>query len=232
MSEQVSNRRAAVVDRVLAANAEAQFALAQKIQTGLESIHRVLGERPVSVRRGEREWPSSHPEAEARLRARLVSNDLKAWERPTVERALAAFESARSELAALVEVARPLQEEYGRLRWSRFFLVTSSAGGHIHRDQHCSTCHLTTRYGWLPELSGLTEKDAVEAEGPRLCSVCFPSAPLEWTVGEEKKVDPKVCLGSGKPARREGRYYRCAICGTGVRPSASGLASRHHRAPA
>ena len=68
--------------------------------------------------------------------------------------------------------------------WSRFFLVTSSAG-HVHSSMHCSTCRPTTRYGWLPELSGKTEAVAVDELGPTLCTVCFPSAPVEYTEGKK-----------------------------------------------
>jgi hypothetical protein len=68
--------------------------------------------------------------------------------------------------------------------WSRFFLVTSSTG-HVHSSMSCSTCRPTTTFGWLPELSGKTEQLAVEQLGPTLCSVCFPSAPVEWTSGKK-----------------------------------------------
>jgi hypothetical protein len=71
--------------------------------------------------------------------------------------------------------------------WSRFFLVTSSQG-HVHSSMHCPTCRPTTTYGWLPELSGKTEADAVAEHGPALCSVCFPSAPTEWTTEKISKA--------------------------------------------
>lgn len=71
--------------------------------------------------------------------------------------------------------------------WSRFFIV-NNAGGHIHWTMSCSTCYPTTDFGWLPNLSGLTEADAVEEWGGILCSVCFPSAPVEHTNGVNKKT--------------------------------------------
>lgn len=67
--------------------------------------------------------------------------------------------------------------------WSRFFLVS---GGHIHHSTHCHTIRLTTDVGWLPDLSGLTEVEAVEEHGEILCSHCFPLAPVEWTNGVSK----------------------------------------------
>lgn len=72
--------------------------------------------------------------------------------------------------------------------WSRFFLVVSSQG-HIHSSMYCSTCYNTTRYGWLPELSGREEVDTIELCGPVLCSVCFPSAPVAWQGGKVRKKE-------------------------------------------
>ena len=90
--------------------------------------------------------------------------------------------------AALAEA----KAEYDRLTaqytgWSRFFLVTNT-GGHIHSGTNCSTCRWNTLFAWLPELSGLTEADAVAEYGEILCSICYPSAPVEWTQGVNKKT--------------------------------------------
>ena len=100
-------------------------------------------------------------------------------------------------------------------------------GGHIHSTMACSTCRPTTVFAWLPELSGLSEKDAVEAYGPLLCSVCFPSAPVEWTVGTVSEK-PK-CPGSGEhvpnPNRR--RYLECPVCGEYVSVTSTGKLRAH-----
>ena len=58
---------------------------------------------------------------------------------------------------------------------------------HIHSSTSCHTLRPTTKIGWLPELSGLTESDAVDEWGEILCSHCFPSAPVAWTIGVNKK---------------------------------------------
>jgi hypothetical protein len=68
--------------------------------------------------------------------------------------------------------------------WSRFFLVR---GGHIHSSLSCPTCNRNgsmTIFQWLTDLSGLTEGDAVAEYGAVLCTVCFPSAPVEYTNGK------------------------------------------------
>ena len=99
---------------------------------------------------------------------------------------------------------------------------------------NCSTCNKgahRTSFGWLPALSGLSEKDAVAEQGPVLCTVCFPSAPVEWTEGQlnanGEYVAPKTyCSGSGTrnvkgeigPPRGYSmtRYAVCADCETVV----------------
>ena len=57
--------------------------------------------------------------------------------------------------------------------WRRFFLVK-----HIHSSQHCSSFRPTTRVGWLPQVSGLTEAEAVAEYDATLCTKCFSSAPV------------------------------------------------------
>lgn len=95
---------------------------------------------------------------------------------------LARYEENETRIADIEGQIRSLEATY--TGWSRFFLVVSSAG-HIHSSMHCSTCRPTTRFGWLPELSDSTETEAVASHGPTLCSVCFPSAPLDWTTGKK-----------------------------------------------
>lgn len=85
-------------------------------------------------------------------------------------------------LGRLADEIEVLQDAY--TGWSRFFLVTSSPG-HIHRSMSCSTCRPTTRYGWLPAVSGANEAEAVAEYGPTLCTVCYPSAPTEYTIGKK-----------------------------------------------
>lgn len=89
---------------------------------------------------------------------------------------LAEIREREAEVAREYEAYDALNAAYDG--WARFFVVTSSAG-HIHSSMSCGTCRVTTTYGWLPSLSGLTEADAVAECGPALCSVCFPSAPLD-----------------------------------------------------
>lgn len=87
--------------------------------------------------------------------------------------------------SAAEELAGPLHAEYARRPWSRFFSVP---GGHIHRDNGLG-CNRRpdTEQRWNPALSGKSEAEAVEALGPNMCTVCYPSAPVEWSAGTPRK---------------------------------------------
>ena len=112
-------------------------------------------------------------------------------------------------------------------RWLRFFLVPD---GHIHSSACCHSLHVTTRIGWLPELSGETEAAAVAAHGPLLCSKCFPLAPVEWTRGNQTPADQ--CSGSGHYVPNANLRYRsprgiCPVCGQTVSVTSRAKARRH-----
>lgn len=124
---------------------------------------------------------------------------------------------------------RELNEVWEEERWSRFFLVR---GGHIHSGFACHTLRPTTDIGWLPDLSGLTEADAVAAHGCILCTHCFPSAPVEWTRFKHGEKDPsEYCPGSGgapvPSEKRRMRYAECPECGNFPALTTYGLLRKH-----
>lgn len=160
-----------------------------------------------------------------------TANDIKAQ--------IAKLSETMSELDAQ---AAPLNAEYADRRWSRFFIVRGK-DGHIHSSMDCSTCNngrQATQFGWLPELSGQTEAQAVAEQGAILCTVCFPSAPVEWTNGHELAEQAKKagqCSGSGKsydpslPHRKgfySGNWATCPDCGEGVTLT-KGMKLRAHK---
>jgi len=135
----------------------------------------------------------------------------------------------REQLAALHAAIRVEDEVYAQHRWPRFFLVVSS-DGHIHRTMSCSTCLPRTRFGWLPDLSGLDEAAAVAAHGAKLCTVCYPSAPVEWTNAFELAREARKaseCPASRTVAQRRFGYTRCPKCGKGYRPTRNGYIPAH-----
>lgn len=97
------------------------------------------------------------------------------------QKTLDEVERLRAERYRKMTQANEMDAEWIRRgRWSRFWLVVSSAG-HIHKTTGCQTCRRTTRFGWMPEYSGMTEEEAIAKLGrwaESLCSVCFPAAPV------------------------------------------------------
>lgn len=95
----------------------------------------------------------------------------------------------RAELATLRERSEPLEREYANRLWKRYFLVTNG-NGHVHRGRTCATCFPTTRYGWLPALSGCDESAMVAEYGEQACTVCFPAAPSLYADLKAKGLIP------------------------------------------
>lgn len=97
-------------------------------------------------------------------------------DRESADNAAAKLRTQR-ELAKLDAEAAPLEEEFDRRGgWARYFIV-QNGNGHVHDKMNCMTCYPTTRFGWLTDLAGKSEKDMVAGYGESACSVCFPSAP-------------------------------------------------------
>lgn len=154
-----------------------------------------------------------------------------------LERLRTRVQEHRDTASVIMAESHPYQAEYNRRPWSRFFLVRNN-GGHIHSSMGCSTCYPTTEFGWLPEVSGQTEAEAVAAHGAILCTVCFPTAPVEYT----DRRDDSVCPGSGQyynadlphrgPRYASGNWATCEACGERQTMMKSGKIRKHKRAEA
>lgn len=210
----------------------------QRISSAVSSAHSAIGERPTYTSRLRIPvWPTTSEEAIAKARELATNPDpAKPWLGRDAGRAVDKYDGAMLDLFALRKEREPLSAEWTRRGgWSRFFEVDNN-NGHIHSSMSCQTCNRNgkaTRFGWHPELSGLTEKDAVDALGPSLCTVCFPSAPLAWTIGPQK---PAACenapVAAGTLSRPYGpastRYGDCTQCkATRVQVNSSGRLRRH-----
>jgi hypothetical protein len=71
-----------------------------------------------------------------------------------------------------------LNAEYARRGgWSRYYLVED---GHLHYDvsgSRCSRIPSTTHY-WMTEFSGMPSKMVIAKAQDRVCTTCFPDAPV------------------------------------------------------
>ncbi|MET7363192.1 hypothetical protein ABZS76_32810 [Streptomyces sp. NPDC005562] len=226
-----------------------------------DSLQRALGEQKVQQGR-RRVWPLARNEAEEKARALVaappteVPAELKRHEfLLTVEKYMTRIETALAELDAIGDETMKLNQgphkvlvgEWERRGgWQRFFEVTSSNDGHIHKTNTrygCPSFRDSTTFGGHPELSGFTQADAVKALGPTLCSHCFPGAPTEWRQNPEDvkalAEAGKWCDGGGamakmdaRTARRASRYVTCHVCGKrGVNVTSAGRLRKHEPEP-
>jgi hypothetical protein len=96
-----------------------------------------------------------------------------------VERSTLALDALRDEISAKQQETQPFTEEFLRRGgWTRAWLVDNT-GGHVHKSMECNTCFATTRFGWLPQVSGMDEDEIVALAGQDACTICYPSAPAE-----------------------------------------------------
>jgi len=159
----------------------------------INKLHFVARDKKVGTY-GRRVWAKNLKEVIALLEHERRGHDVIA-ELATVDATHAAL---KAEIDAQNEI-------YRAAPWSRFILCLSH-GGHIHNAIGCSTLHWDTPVEWHPELSGLSIEAAVNALGPTLCSVCFPSAPVEW---RRKRSDvEREASAAERAAKAEAKFIK------------------------
>jgi hypothetical protein len=103
----------------------------------------------------------------------------------------------------------------------------------------CSTCHPTTRFAWLTELSGKNEDEIIDYAGYKACTVCYPKAPLypSFIKGQKEAEAAEAaktagnCEGSGRYVNPNGRrWVACPVCERNVGVSQYGKL-RPHKTP-
>lgn len=91
--------------------------------------------------------------------------------RAQIDAAMDAWQKLTDELAPLD------REEARRGGWNRYYLVPN---GHLHNDTaawRCSRIPATDHY-WMTEFSGLDVDEVIAQAGERVCTTCFPDAPV------------------------------------------------------
>lgn len=144
-----------------------------------------------------------------------------------------------AKIAQIEAKAEPYQAEHRRRRWPRYYRVTSSPPGHVHRGMDCSTCYPTTEFAWLVDLAGKSSREMVAQWGDVACTICFPEAPTmpEWQTGTKKRQareaqEEGVCPLSGtiwtqRPdappdAPQHPTHAKCQHCGAQIKISRAG----------
>lgn len=96
----------------------------------------------------------------------------------TVEEIRAGIAAAGLELDEIRVRTDELEFEFFRSGgWTRYYLVSD---GHLHYDfsgERCSRVPTTTHY-WMTEFSGQSGTEVIAEAGERVCTNCFPDAPV------------------------------------------------------
>lgn len=215
MTENLKTMTPSEVDQVLAEHYNTQHRLRYFLDNAVEGAHRSVGDSKVT---SWRPYAKTEEEVHAELQELVAKGGQKGT---NAQYYLDRVKSLTEQLQASVDEAKPYDAEFTRRGgWSRFFLV-DAVNGHIHASMHCSTCNKrgkATQFSWLPSVSGETEKAAVEEFGSRLCSVCFPTAPVEWTNYWELEAERKKnesCPGSGTSDWKDGEVRTGFAAGNG-----------------
>jgi hypothetical protein len=200
--------------------AEAEYEL-MRIYNRIEQAHEGLARFKKAV------------EKSGEVVARLTYNMIIA----SAEKILA---EAPSELEPHLTIRDAAEAEYQRRgRWSRYFLVCNT-GGHVHKSRHCASCFITTQFAWLPGASGQDSAGLIEMFGSKVCSVCFPEAPIDQLEAREqaaKKAADKAagfCEGHGQMSESPQLQYcrprgTCPVCGFVVTVTKTGKCRKHYR---
>lgn len=187
---------AALFDELAKAEARRDSAVSQ--------AHHRSGDHKRSVGR-EYRWGMSDDEAIQNMRTRVhrMGPDEVIWGNDHPVNILKAYDEATAWIDTLVTRIEGMEATYREHRWTRYFPCLSDHG-HIHSSlRGCSSVYPTTPMGWTPQLSGKTVEDAVAELGPALCTICFPSAPVEWTAKTLTQVERDKGRSEREAAKRE-----------------------------
>lgn len=219
--------------------AEAHIAARQaaaRRRAAAERARHIVGERKVYQGR-RRVWETTDDEAFANVRAALDAGNVMPYEHRQATDTLTDADTYAAEADKHHARIDTLDAEYDRRGgWSRFFTVQ---GGHVHSGLRCAggTIRPTTLIGWNPDLSGQTEAEAVAKLGPNLCTHCYPTAPVAWTLGEPKPKNPNECPNremtreqrQSIDMRRVSKYAKCPECGTIASVTSLGALRKHNK---
>jgi hypothetical protein len=201
------------------------------VQRTTESAHHLVGDRCEYSYRGRERTATWRLDDQEALRRLAAGEGVQPYDANKAAETGAEYLAATARVDVLHCAIAELDAVFTRMPWSRFFIVE---GGHIHSAQHCKggTIRYNTRLGWLPDLSGDTERDAVEAHGAILCSHCFPTAPVEWTIGRKPTTKPGECTNKSYVPGSIVHHYlygsaTCSACGTVATRTSTGLLRKH-----
>jgi hypothetical protein len=142
------------------------------------------------------------------------------------EQAEARVVAVKNKLAGLSAEIAEVEKLY--TGWTRAFIV-SNANGHIHSTMSCNTCFPTTRFIWLPNLSGEDKMKIAELAGESACSICYEDAPSEYFLRKSQLEDPeKTRAREEREAKKKERDAKKLATGI-TNPDGTDLVIRERR---
>jgi hypothetical protein len=151
-------------------------------------VHPMAGDRQESLGWGKgRRWLTSDEDALSLVRHLADEEDVYVRQlgmRPS--EIIANHDAITASMETLWNSIVDAEQVWQEHRWTRWFPCLN-ADGHVHSTlRGCPTIdrgQYATQMGWATELSGTPLETAIQMPpvglGPRLCSVCFPDAPVE-----------------------------------------------------
>jgi hypothetical protein len=148
-------------------------------------VHPMAGDKQENLGFGRgRRWTLSDEDALSLVQHLADEDDVYS---PRLDASPSGIINSHDQLTALMEklwdAIVEAEDVWRQHRWTRWFPCLN-ADGHVHSTlRGCPTVRWDTQMGWATELSGTPIEAAVQMPpvglGPRLCSVCFPEAPVE-----------------------------------------------------
>lgn len=182
-TETLTRQRKVEIDTRIAETNSLLYYKEREIAQILDKLHRFIGDERVLCNPNDNPNDPYSAKKWAKTHAATIAIAETLTDDTVIQRVVQTYWTLTDEYSTLLAENAALSEIWQEHQWSRFYYVQNN-NGHIHKDTYCSTCYDTTRFAWLTDLSDQTEAEAVESFGKVLCSVCYPSAPTDWTDGE------------------------------------------------
>jgi hypothetical protein len=185
--------------------------LTRQIRSAMLDLRQSLGQQQerITLRNGKTEWVwliSAYDTEREAVALREAGQS-----RTTTEAAYDQLHALRQHVLVNRAERTKISAEFDRRGgWTRAWAVV---GGHIHSSRSCHTCFPTTRFQWLPQVSGMDEAEIVELAGERACTVCYPSAPVDalkracqlWTAQETADAEAMAARARELAAKRDAK---------------------------
>lgn len=160
-----------------------QTAKPSEIDTELHEIEKRAG--AIAARRDQQQqYAASYRESLTRQQNGEIG--YYSYDAAGLAEIVAKVRELHAQVTAIMAEGDPHRAEFkARDGWTRAWIVTNN-NGHVHNTKRCATCNngeYATNFEFLPQVSGQDELEIVKQAGERACTVCYPTAPVEYRTG-------------------------------------------------